>query len=253
MAIAGIILAAGRSKRMKSERVKVLCNLNGRPILSYVIDAVKDCGIEKIFVVVGHQAESVREKFQESDIEFVEQKERLGTAHAVDQTRNYLYNFKGEILVLCGDTPLIQASTLKELHRKHKESKADITLLTSIIDNPPGYGRIIRDGDGSIEAIIEDKDTTADQRKIKEINAGVYCFNKKILFDLLPQITCNNKQKEYYLTDIIGLAKKENFRLEGFLIAEFNETRGINTQEELAQVGKVFENRAGCFNGKVFL
>ncbi|MGA1868644.1 MAG: sugar phosphate nucleotidyltransferase [bacterium] len=248
MAIAGIILAAGQSKRMKSDKVKVLHNLYGRPILSYTIEAVKGSGVEKIFIVVGYQAERVIERFQDSNITFVIQNERLGTAHAVEQTRSYLSNFKGDIIVLCGDTPLIQSETLKELCRRHREAKAAITLLTAIINNPAGYGRILRNQDGTLEAIIEDKDTTSDQRQIKEINAGIYCFNNKVLFDLLPQIGCNNKQREYYLTDIIFLAKKRKYRLESYLLPDFNETRGINTQAELIQVERVLKERVDCFN-----
>ena len=184
--LVGIILAAGDSTRMKSDIPKVLHPILGHPMLEYIIKSVKGTGIKKLLVVIGFKKERVLNKFRDFEIEFVTQKERLGTAHAVLQTLPFLEGFDGDCIITCGDTPLISEKTLKDIYQKHLDQSADLTLLTAYLDNPTGYGRILRDERGSVVGIIEEKDATKEQKDIKEVNTGIYCFKSGILFNLFP-------------------------------------------------------------------
>ena len=178
----GIILAAGESTRMKSDSPKVLHPILGRPMLDYVIKAITGSGIERLLVVIGFKKEMVMEMFRGNEIEFVTQTERLGTAHAVLQAFSYLEDFDGNCLITCGDTPLVSEETLNEICREHEEERADLTLLTACLDDPTGYGRILRDHGKRVVGIVEERDATPDQKAIKEINTGIYCFKCILVF-----------------------------------------------------------------------
>jgi UDP-N-acetylglucosamine diphosphorylase/glucosamine-1-phosphate N-acetyltransferase len=246
--LAVIILAAGKGKRMKSPIPKVLHLLSGKPILSYVINLARELNPERIAVVIGHGAEKVKEwargkpapasskqggQGARDRIEFVEQKEQLGTGHAVMQTMNTLKNFDGDILILSGDVPLLKASTVHKLIKVHRESDAIITVLTTKINNPEGYGRIVKNETGSIVNIIEEKDASLKVKGIREINSGIYCFKKDFLFNLLKRLNRNNVQQEYYLTDAVDIAFKSGLKIGSLVVEDPYEVMGINTQEEL--------------------
>ncbi|MBN2374282.1 NTP transferase domain-containing protein [bacterium] len=238
---AGIILAAGESTRMKSDKPKVLHTLLGRPMLDYVIQSVRDSGADRILVVIGFEGNRVADTFKDSGVEFVIQKERLGTAHAVIQTSSALSGFDGDCLILCGDTPLIQAQTVKKILTKHFKEGAGLTLLTANLSNPAGYGRILRDNRNRVYGIVEDKDATLEQKGITEINTGVYCFKTGILFDLLSNVGRDNKQGEYYLTDCVGLAKEAGITIADYVVPEPEEIVGVNTMEELAKAEELLK------------
>jgi bifunctional UDP-N-acetylglucosamine pyrophosphorylase/glucosamine-1-phosphate N-acetyltransferase len=237
--VVAVILAAGKGKRMKSDLPKVLHKLGGRPMVEYVIQTAKEVGVEKIILVVGHKWEKTQKLLKHLPVEFVIQDEQLGTGHAVMQTKDRLSDFDGDILVLCGDVPLLKSSTVKKLLEEHKTKKAKATVLTAIIEDPSGYGRIIRNKDGMVEKIVEDKDATVDEKKVKEINTGTFCFDSKSLFSVLGKITTDNKQGEYYLTDVLDLLRKENLPIWAVVAANSQETLGINSQEELEKMEQI--------------
>ncbi|MBI4745566.1 MAG: bifunctional UDP-N-acetylglucosamine diphosphorylase/glucosamine-1-phosphate N-acetyltransferase GlmU [Deltaproteobacteria bacterium] len=238
-----VVLAAGKGARMKSEKAKVLHEIGGKPLLSYVIKASKELGTDKTIVVVGHQSETVKEAFPGKDVVFVEQKEQLGTGHAVMQAENALRGFKGNILILSGDVPLITADTLKGLMGLHVKSRATITVLTAEPEKPYGYGRIIKDAKGDIKKIVEEKDATAAEKKVREINAGIYCVASEFLFKAMRGIKPKNAQKEYYLTDIVGMAVKEKKKAATHKTADFKEVMGINSRLELAEAELIQRTR----------
>lgn len=233
--IAVIILAAGKGTRMKSEKAKVLHEVGGKPMLSYVLDRAGEIGSKKTVVVIGHQADKVREAFLDKDIFFVEQKEQLGTGHAVMQAEKALSRFKGDILILSGDVPLITSAILRGLMDAHKKREAILTVLTAEPEDPYGYGRIIKDSKGKINKIVEEKDATAKERKVKEVNTGIYCVDSAFLLKALKKIEPKNVQKEYYLTDIVGIAVKEKKAVAANKASDFKEVMGINSRIELAE------------------
>lgn len=242
--LAVIILAAGKGKRMKSHLPKVLHPLANKPLLTHVIDLAKGLNPERIVVVIGHGAERVRDEFSRNhDIEFVEQKEQLGTGHAVQQTEETLKNYNDSLLILSGDVPLLKTDTIRKLIKIHTESDAVVTVLTAEVDNPTGYGRIVRDAGGRAVNIIEEKDASSEIKKITEINSGIYCFKKEFLFDALIKIDKNNLQKEYYLTDVVGLAFKSSLKIETLVAEDPNEIMGINTPEELREAERIYDFR----------
>lgn len=220
---------------MKSEKAKVLHEIGGRPMLSYVLDAASELGSQKTVVIVGHQADKVRDLFSESGVIFAEQKEQLGTGHAVMQAGKALSRFKGDVLILSGDVPLITKGTLEGLMDTHKKEKATVTVLTAEPENPYGYGRVIKDPRGNIRKIVEEKDATAKEKTVKEINTGIYCVDSAFLFEALKTIKPQNVQKEYYLTDIVGIAVKDRKRVSASKIRDFKEAMGINSRIELAE------------------
>ncbi len=230
-----VILAAGKGTRMKSDLAKVLHQLNGRPMLHYAIAAAKEAGAERIVVVIGHQAEKVRKAFADRGCIFVEQRPQLGTGHAVLQTRDVLADYEGLTVILCGDVPLLRASTIQSLVDRHGEGKAVVSVLTTIPPPPHAYGRIVKDDKGRVLKIVEHKDATAEESKIGEINTGIYCVDTKFLFDALKKVTDNNRQREYYLTDIVEIAVREGRDVRTLLVEDYVEVMGINTLDELAR------------------
>jgi len=228
-----IILAAGKGARMKSDIPKVLHPVCGEPIINYVLDVAKDVGSNKTYVVLGHKSDRVKNQLS-PDLVVIEQKKLLGTADAVKTAEPLLKSFSGDVLILCGDTPLLKKSVIKTIIRKHRRMKSTCTFLTAVVHDPQGYGRIIRGEDGGVVAIREDKDASGYEREIAEINVGVYCFQSKILFSALKAIKLNQKKKEYYLTDIIELLFQNKSRIETVETEDPTEGLGINNKEDLA-------------------
>ncbi len=240
MSFKAIILAAGKGTRMKSEFLKVLHEVAGKPIVNYVIDTVKEVGVKEVILVVGHQAELVKNITSYTPITYAMQEEQLGTGHAVMQTEAYLsFQPDEEVIILAGDCPLISKETLENLIATHKESNSQATVLTTIMENPGSYGRILRGRMGSIKGIKEAKDCTPEEYDIKEINTGIYCFKSKFLFSALKKITNKNAQGEYYLTDVIQILKDEGDAVSAYCTPNHYEVLGINTRMDIAEINKI--------------
>jgi UDP-N-acetylglucosamine diphosphorylase/glucosamine-1-phosphate N-acetyltransferase len=237
-----LILAAGKGTRMKSDLVKVLHSLEGEPLLHYSIAAAKTAGAKKIVVIVGHQSDLVKEKFAGSGIVFVEQSQQLGTGHAVLQAKEALKDYSGLTAILCGDVPLLKPETISGLVQSHKASGAKVTVLTTCPLDHQGYGRIVKDVGGNILKIVEERDASNDEKRISEINTGIYCVNTTFLFYALWKITNNNQQREYYLTDIVEIARREGFGVRSHISHDYIELMGINTPEELARAALYMQN-----------
>jgi len=239
-----IILAAGESKRMNTKLPKVLHEVCGRPMLSYVLDACRQAGIGRILVVVGYNKEQVIERYKDcNDVVFVEQSEQKGTAHAVMCCREHIAGFEGQVLILCGDGPLIRSETLKILIDKHTSEMSAATLATSILEEPTGYGRILRDSYGNIQGIVEDNDCTDEQRKIKEINPSYYCFEVPVLLDALDRITPDNAKNEYYLTDALHVIIHTGHKVMAVTAVAAQDAFGVNDREQLSRAGKIMQRR----------
>lgn len=228
-----IILAAGKGTRMKSDIAKVLHTLKGEPLLAWPLRAARAAGSTRIVVVIGHQGEKIREQFPDPELIFVEQKELLGTGHAVLQAKEAFQGRTEEIVILCGDVPLIKPETIRALYEKRKSDGAAVTVLTTIVDEPKGYGRVIKSDDGRVERIVEEKDATTDERLVREINTGIYCALSPFLFDAVASLGDNNAQREYYLTDIIEIACKNGLKATTMTVFDPAEVAGINTPEDL--------------------
>lgn len=240
--IAVIILAAGKSTRMKSETPKVLHNLCGRPILGYVLDLVASLKPKQVVAVLGFKQELVR-KIIPKGVGISVQKKLIGTADAVKTGLTALKGFKGTVLVLYGDNPLLKKETLKKILDYHIENNVDATLLTAQLKKPSGYGRIMRDKYFSICGIVEEKDADEVQKDIKEINTGIMVFKKEVLSGNLKRIRANNRKKEYYLTDLIGILAKKNYLVDGVKVEDTREALGINTRAELAKANSLMQER----------
>jgi bifunctional UDP-N-acetylglucosamine pyrophosphorylase/glucosamine-1-phosphate N-acetyltransferase len=241
---AAIILAAGVSSRMNTQLPKVLHEVCGRPMLAYVLDACREVGITKIFVVVGFGADQVERYFAEAkDITWVQQQEQLGTAHAVMCCKEYLRDFKGETMILCGDGPLVRAETLSTLIGKHQIEQPAATLATAVLDDPTGYGRIIRDRYGNIQGIVEDADCTREQLAITEINPSYYLFNNQILFEAVEQVKPDNVKKEYYLTDAISYIITTDHKVVAVTAVRPEEAMGVNSRAQLSVASKIMQKR----------
>ena len=239
-----IILAAGISSRMKTQKAKVLHEVCGRPLLTYVLDACRDAGINKMYVVVGFSAEQVQEHFADSDdIVWVKQAQQLGTGHAVLCCKEHLKDFDGNTMILCGDGPLIRSQTLQKLIQEHNAENSAATLATAILDDPSGYGRIHRDENGNILGIVEHSDCTEEQLEINEINPSYYLFNNKILFDILANVKPDNAKGEYYLTDVISGILKTDKKVIAISALEPEEAVSINSRLQLSEVGKIMQRR----------
>lgn len=245
MDIKAVILAAGKGTRMKSETTpKVLHQIMGKTLLGYVLDNVKNFVSEE-YVIVGHQAQEV-ENFVKSNYEnakTVLQSPQLGTGHAVSMVCPDLQNYDGLVLILCGDTPLVQEETLKKFVEYHKSQNSDITVMSTLFDNPTGYGRIIREQDNSLQCIVEEKDANPEQKAVKEVNAGIYCLNWGKIKDAFGQLKSNNAQGEYYLTDIISWGKTKALKVNAYILENSDEIYGINSRLNLAQAAKMMNHR----------
>lgn len=242
-AAAAVILAAGMGTRMRSRLAKVLHPVAGRPMLEHVIQAVQAAGISRTVVVVGHQADRVRAEIK-ADVEYVIQREQLGTGHAVMQAAEALSGYEGPLLVTYGDTPLYRAETYRQLIEEHTASEAAATLLSTLVDDPTGYGRVLRDSGGEFLAVVEERDIeTQAVRAIKEINTGSYCFNAPLLFDMLSLVKNDNQQGEYYLPDVLGLFKQRGMRVGVVVLPDATEALGINDRRQLAVAEGVIRRR----------
>ena len=241
-----VILAAGKGTRMKSETPKVLHTIFDKTLVGYVIEAVNGTGLaDENFVIVGHHAERVEEYIKEnySNARTVLQSPQLGTGHAVSMVLPYLQDFDGEVVILCGDTPLITAETLKEFVEYHKENKSDLTVMSAIFDNPANYGRIIRNANGHVEVIVEEKDATPEQKGVKEINAGIYCLDWMKVKPAFSELKTNNAQGEYYLTDIIKWGNEQGLSVNAYTLKNNEEIYGINSKANLAEATKFLNRR----------
>ncbi len=239
--IATIILAAGKGTRMKSEKPKVLFELAEKTLIQRVIDTSREINAELIVPVVGYKKDLVISSIENKEnLVFVEQKQQNGTGDAVRVTSEVFKNFKGNILILCGDVPLLKAETLKKLLDFHNEKNASCTVLTAVLDDPAKYGRILRNENGNVEKIVEFKDANDEIRKIKEINTGIYCFDAQDLFKALKQIDNNNAQNEYYLTDTLEILNKEGKIVTSMITPDFSETLGVNSQKQLTELETIF-------------
>lgn len=237
-----VILAAGKGTRMRSKLPKVLHKVGGREMLQHVLDAAGIAGAAEKIVIVGHGAELV-ETMVGAQGKIVLQAEQLGTGHAVMQTKEVLKDFHGTAMILCGDTPLLDGEELKKFYEAHKASGAAATVLTAVMDNPFGYGRIVRDADGNVQGIVEQKDATEEQKLIKEINTGIYCIECPLMFEMLATLTCDNAQGEYYLTDVLAKLNAAGHKVGGVITADSDMVMGINSRKQLAEAEAVMRSR----------
>lgn len=244
MEIKAVILAAGKGTRMKSNTPKVLHKIFEKPLLGYVLDNVKNI-VSESFVIVGHHAEEVTEYVEKnySKAKTVLQSPQLGTGHAVSMVCPSLENFDGQVVILCGDTPLITEKTLNDFIDYHNDNNSDLTVMSTIFDNPANYGRIIRENDNSLKCIVEEKDATPEQKAVKEVNAGIYCLNWDKIKPAFCQLTSNNAQGEYYLTDIIAWGKNNKLNVNAFILENSDEIYGINSRSNLATATKIMNER----------
>lgn len=240
--IIAVVLAAGKGTRMKSAVAKVLHQVFFRPMIHHVLDAVHHTGIAQCAVIVGHQRQEVEQALATFAVTTVLQEQQLGTGHAVLCAEAACEGHE-EVLILCGDTPLIRAETLREVIDAHHREQAALTLMTTQVLEPFGYGRILHDQQGRIQAIVEEKDATPQQRQIKEINAGIYLVNRTFLFAALRQVGTNNAQGEVYLTDIVALANGQGQRVHTFLHPQAIDVLGVNSRVELAQAQATLQQR----------
>lgn len=241
--VTAVILAAGMGTRMQSDLVKVLHPLVGRPMLEHVIEAVRSAGVDGVVVVVGHQADRVRREIK-GPVAFAEQKEQLGTAHAVMQAEPAIPDKRGAILVTYGDTPLYTPETYRNLIAAHQASGAKATVLSTVVHDPFGYGRIVRDADGAFASIVEQKDIASeDVEAVHEINTGTYCFDGEALFRSLREVRNDNRQGEYYLPDSLEVLKRAGEKVDIQILPDWREALGINDRRQLAEAEAILRRR----------
>lgn len=236
-----LVLAAGQGTRMKSNGSKVLHKVFGKSLVEYPILAAKHIGVEEICLIVGHKAEDVKAALGES-VSYVLQKEQLGTGHAVMQASDFIAD-ADEVMILCGDTPLITAETLKKMLDFHREKENSVTVLSTFMEDPTGYGRIVRSESGNMLKIVEQKDASEEEKRINEINGGIYTFDGKLLQYALSKLTNNNAQGEYYLTDTIEILLAEGHKVDAIAIEESDDIAGVNSRIQLAGVTQVMKER----------
>jgi bifunctional UDP-N-acetylglucosamine pyrophosphorylase/glucosamine-1-phosphate N-acetyltransferase len=234
-----LVLAAGQGTRMQSDLAKVLHPMAGRPLLAYVLETLDDLGVGRVLVVVGHQRERVMAEFASAEVKWVVQAEQCGTGHAVLMAGPALEGFEGTLLVVCGDTPLLRAATLHALLEGHAASGAAVTVLSMRVPDPRGYGRIVRDDRGGIATIVEERDASPEERRIDEVNSGVYAFQFAPLAEALSALTARNAQGEYYLTDTVVLLRRKGLGAAVVCAADHRELLGINSVEQLAEAERV--------------
>jgi len=239
--VAAVILAAGKGKRMKGDRAKVLYEVAGRPLLEHVIDRLDDLGVERRIVVVGERRQPVIEVSHRRGATTVVQEEQLGTAHAFQQALPALDGFHGTVLILCGDTPLLCEDTLRQLLNTHWEKAAAITVLSADLGDPTGYGRVVRDSHGDIERIVEHGDASETERALPEINTAIYALEFPAAAKPLSGIDRNNAQGEFYLTDLVAVLHQKGQRVAVFKVGDEREAMGVNTAEQLEAAESIFQ------------
>lgn len=237
-----LVLAAGQGKRIKSDLPKVLHKVCGKEMLKHVIDSIRNSGIDDIDVIIGKGAELVKERTLDKKVSYSLQDEQLGTGHAVKCAEGFLKDKKGVVAIFAGDTPLIKQSTIERLFNNHIENKNAATILTSIVEDPTGYGRIVRGENNQVLKIVEHKDCSEEELKINEMNTAIYCFDVELLVSALSKINNNNNQGEYYLTDVIEILKSEG-KMVGAVVTEYEETIGVNSRIQLAEAEEILRNR----------
>lgn len=242
---AAIVLAAGQGTRMNSDLAKVLHPMCGQPLLGYVLAALRETGVGRVLVVIGHQRERVREAFPRPGVEWVVQAEQRGTGHAIQMAGPALAGFTGTLLVVCGDTPLLRGATLRALLEHHAASGAAVTVLSARVPDASGYGRIVRDAGGGRVAIVEERDATPAQKAIDEINSGIYAFRYPVLEPVLGRLTPGNAQGEYYITDTLSLIQDAGYPAEVLCAEDWHEMIGINTPDQLAEAERIHARRQG--------
>lgn len=238
-----VVLAAGKGTRMKSDKAKVLHEVFSAPMVHHVLRATQPLTPSSTIVIVGHQRDVVTESLTPFDVTTVTQEEQLGTGHAVAIAEDTIPVDSDTIMILCGDTPLIRPETLQEMYRVHSENNSELTVMTTILDTPTNYGRIITDSNDNVLGIVEEKDASAYQKSIKEINAGIYCVNREFLFRALKQVDTDNSQGEVYLTDIVGIAVKAGKSVEKYATPFSQDVLGVNSRVELAQAHSELQYR----------
>ncbi len=232
--LAAVILAAGKGTRMKSALPKVLHPICGQPMLYYPLEAARLAGFNQLKVVVGHRAEKVSQTFPDGDLSWIQQTDQLGTGHALMCAADSLRGYSGALLLLCGDVPLLQAETLKQLQNYHSQQQSVVTVLTAQMPNPSGYGRVIRDGEQILQ-IVEEKDADEQQRQVTEINTGTYLFDANFVLSALKGLNKNNAQGEYYLTDVVAAAVAAGQKIRALCVDDPTEVMGINDRCQLAE------------------
>jgi bifunctional UDP-N-acetylglucosamine pyrophosphorylase/glucosamine-1-phosphate N-acetyltransferase len=237
-----VVLAAGQGTRMKSKLYKVLHPVCGKPMVEHVIDQVSKLNINKAVTIIGHGAEIVKSQLK-GKTSFALQEEQLGTGHAVMQAEEMIGSEEGTTIVVCGDTPLITAKTMEALLKYHDDQEAKATILTAYAENPFGYGRVIRSSEGNVERIVEQKDASQAEQKVKEINTGVFCFDNKYLFQALKEVSNDNAQGEYYLPDVISILVAKGEIVSAFQTDDMDETLGVNDRIALSQAEKIMRER----------
>ena len=237
-----VILAAGQGTRMKSKLYKVLHPIMGKPMIQHVLNQLKRVQIDKKITIVGFGAEAVKEEIGD-ETAFAIQKEQLGTAHAVQQAEDLLKDKEGTTIVVCGDTPLIKTETFEKLLNYHKEKGSKATILTTEMQDPTGYGRIVRNEANEVDRIVEHKDASENERLIKEVNTGTYCFDNQSLFSALKEVSNDNAQGEYYLPDVIEILRQSGEKIAAYLTKDAEETLGINDRVALAQAESIMKRR----------
>ena len=237
-----LVLAAGQGKRIKSDLPKVLHKVCGKEMLKHVIDSIRNSGIDDIDVIIGKGAELVKERTLDKKVSYSLQTEQLGTGHAVKCAGEFLKDKKGVVAIFAGDTPLIKQSTIERLFNDHIKDKNGATILTSIVEDPTGYGRIVRDENNQVLKIVEHKDCNEEELKINEMNTAIYCFDIELLVNALGKINNNNNQGEYYLTDVIEILKSESKKV-GAVVTDYEETIGVNSRVQLAEAEEILKNR----------
>ncbi len=242
--IASVVLAAGKGTRMKSGLIKVLHPVAGLPMIFWPVAAARDAGSDPIVLVIGHQANAVQGVFRgAADILCAMQEEQLGTGHAVACALEVLAGFRGTVLILCGDTPLLRSETLKNMLAYHHDNRAAVTVLTASMDDPYGYGRVIRDQTGRVTRIVEQKDADPEEQEIREINSGIYCMDSDFLFTNIRGIGNDNAQGEYYLTDLLAIAVKKGLTCLALQTGDADEIMGVNDRVQLAEAGRILRRR----------
>ncbi len=242
MEMSAVILAAGKGTRMKSELPKCAHQIIDKPMVEYVVDSLKELKVQNIIAVVGYGKETIMNLLKDK-VQYVIQEEQLGTAHAVKQARPLLEGKEGITIIAIGDMPFIKKETFYSLVLNHMQERADVTVLTVDHPQPYGYGRILRDDNGQVLRIIEERDCTKDQTAITEINSSVYAVNNEILFECLDKVKNKNVQKEYYLTDIVDIARKLNYKVNAYKTTDYRELSGINNKLQLMEMEMEYQKK----------